>query len=196
MLTGGTPAPRQDRDGLNSRLTACRETLALLVLAIGEQRGIMDGLVQAQSAIVNSERKAGHIKAAQGIKTALAGLRDAMQAEQHLRAEIEAGGYQCSLEPLERGDLIFVDTESTISKFNKDVHGYLMQAETESKKQVTVHLLTAHGDNLPGDVVVLAGFEAAALIRNGRAELTTAKPSRTPRPAVTSNGQTMAAALS
>ena len=107
MMKGGTPAPRQDHDGLRVRLAACRESLALLVLAIGEQRGIMAALVSAQSAVINADRKASHIKAAQGIKTALDGLRDAMQAEHGLRAEIEAGGYQCSLEPLARPELTF-----------------------------------------------------------------------------------------
>jgi len=45
-------------------------------------------------------------------------------------------------------------------------------------------------------VLALAGFEAAALIRHGRAELTTAKPSRVTRPVRESYGQTMATALS
>jgi len=196
MLTGGTPAPRQDRDGLGFRLTECRERLALLGAAIAEQRGIMAGLVSAQSAIANIDAKQGHIKAAERIQSALAGLRDAMQLEQSIRAELAAGGYRCSIEPLVRPELNFSDSESTISKYSKDVTGYLVQGETESKKQVTVHLLTAHGDSQPGDVLALAGFEAAALIRHGRAELTTAKPSRVTRPVRESYGQTMATALS
>ena len=53
LITGDQPAPRQDRDGLNSRLTACRETLALLTQAIREQRDILAGLVGAQSAVIN-----------------------------------------------------------------------------------------------------------------------------------------------
>lgn len=178
MLTGGTPAPRQDRTGLQQRLDACRESLALLAQAIGEQRQVMAALVQAQSAIVNSERKADHIKAAKDIQSALAGLRDAMRAEQAIRAEIAAGGYQCSLEAMERGELIFADSEAVISKFAKDVNGYLVQADTEGKKQVTVHLLIDHESGAVGDVVTLPGHQAAALVRHGRAELTDAKPSK------------------
>jgi len=196
LLNGGTPAPRQDRAGLQVRLDACRESLAVLGQAISEQRNVMQGIASTQSAVVNAERKADHIKAAERIQSALAGLRDAMQLEQSIRAELAAGGYRCSIEPLVRPELNFSDSESTISKYSKDVTGYLVQGETESKKQVTVHLLTAHGDSQPGDVLALAGFEAAALIRHGRAELTTAKPSRVTRPVRESYGQTMATALS
>lgn len=196
MLKNGTPAPRLDHGGLNSRLTTCRESLALLAAAIAEQRGIIAGLIQAQSAIVNSERKASHIEAAQAIKTALAGLRAALEAEQNLRAEIAAAGYQCSLEPMARPALDFSDTQATISQFARDVDHYLMVAELTASKSVNVRMLTASGDNLPGDVVALPGHAAAALVRNGRAEPTRDKPSRAPRPVRESYGQTMANALS
>lgn len=196
MLKNGTPAPRLDHGGLNSRLTTCRESLALLAAAIAEQRGIIAGLIQAQSAIVNSGRKASHIEAAQAIKTALAGLRAALEAEQGLRAEIAAGGYQCSLEPLARPELNFDDAQATISRFARDVDHFLMVAELTASKSVNVRLLTASGDNLPGDVVALPGHAAAALVRIGHAELTRDKPSRTPRPVRESIGQTMANALS
>jgi hypothetical protein len=195
MLTGGTPAPRQDHEGLRVRLAACRATLALLVLAIGEQRGIMTGLVQAQSAVINADRKAGHIKAAQGIRTALTGLRDAMQAEQGLRAEIEAGGYACTLESLARPELNFDDSQATITRFARDVDSYLLLDELAAAKSVNVRLLFAKGDSLPGDVVTMTGLEAAAQLRIGHAEQTRDKPSRVTRPVVTSYGMTMATAL-
>ncbi len=188
MLTGGTPAPRQDRDGLYSRLTTCRETLALLTAAIAEQRGIMAGLVQAQSAVINAEAKQGHIKAAERIKSALAGLRDALQTEQGLRDEIAAGGYQCSLEVLQRPELSFADSQATISRFARDVDTYMMTNELTATKSVNVRLLFATDDSLPGDVLELTGAEAAALVRVGHAEQTRDKPSRVTRPVITNHG--------
>ena len=196
MLSGGTPAPRQDHAGLLVRLTACRESLALLVQAITEQRGIMAGLVQAQSAIVNSERKTDHTKAAQGMKTALSGLRAALDAEQALRAEIADSGYQCSLEPLARHELNFDDSQATIARYSRDIDAYLSAHELSASKSVNVRLLCAKGDALPGDVVAMAGPEAAALVRIGHAEVTRDKPSRVTRPLRESHGQTMANALS
>ena len=196
MLTGGTPAPRQDRAGLQVRLDACRESLALLGQAITEQRQVMSGLVGAQSATVNAAQREPHTKAAQGIKTALAGLRDAMQAEQGIRAEIAAGGYVCNLEPLERPELNFADSEATITRFARDIDSYLLHDELQGTKSVNVRLLFGTGDSLPGDVLTMTGQEAAALVRSGHAEQTRDKPSRVTRPVVTSYGQTMASALS
>jgi hypothetical protein len=196
MLTGGTPAPRQDYEGLQVRLAACRETLALLVQAIGEQRAVIAGLVQAQSAAINAERKADHIKATQGIKTALAGLCDAMQAEQALRAEIAAAGYQCTIEPMVRPELIFSDSQATISRFARDVETYLTLNELSGAKSVNVRLLFGTGGDMPGDVLTMTGHEAAALVRVGHAEQTRDKPSRVTRPLRESYGQTMATALS
>lgn len=188
MLTGGTPAPRQDRDGLNARLTACRETLALLGLAIVEQRDIMAALMHAQSAVINAEAKQGHIKAAERIKTALAGLREAMQTEQGLRDEIAAGGYQCNLEPLARPELNFDDSQATIARYARDVDTFLMVNELAATKSLNVRLLCGTGDNLPGDVVTMTGNEAAALVRIGHAEQTRDKPSRVTRPVRESYG--------
>lgn len=196
MLTGGTPAPRQDHDGLQIRLAACRETLALLVLAIGEQRAVMAGLVHGQSAVINAERKSDHIKAAQGIKTALAGLRAALDTERGLRAEIEAGGYQCNLEPLTRPELSFDDSQATVSRFARDVDAFLMVNELAAAKSVNVRLLYGTGGDMPGDVLTMTGIEAAALVRVGHAEVTRDKPSRVTRPVRESYGQTMATALS
>jgi len=195
MLMGGTPAPRQDRDGLSERLNACRETLALLALAIGEQRAIMGGIAGAQSALINGERKADHIKAAQGIKNALAGLRDAMQVEHSLRAEITGSGYQCSLEPLIHPELNFDDTQSAASRFAADAYSYLARHELGEQKSVNVRMLVGRGDGLSGDVITMTGIEAAALMRAGHAEQTRDKPSRVARPVVESYGMTMATAL-
>jgi len=196
MLGGGTPAPRQDHAGMLARLAACRESLALLTLAIAEQRDIMAGLIQAQSAVINADRKADHIKAAQGIKTALAGLRAALEAEYRLRAEIGAGGYQCTLEPLANPELNFGDAQATVSRFGRDVDSFLMVHEIGAAKSVNVRLLCAKGDNLPGDVLAVPGHEAAALIRIRHAEVTRDKPSRVTRPVRESYGVTMANALS
>lgn len=196
MLMGGTPAPRLGREGLQARLSACRDRLALLGEAIGEQRGILAALVQAESAVINADRKASHIKAAKGIQSALAGLRDALQAEQGLRAEIAAGGYRCSLEPLARPELNFADSQAAISRYARDVDAYLNTHDLSASKSVNVRLLCAKGDSLPGDVLTMTGPEAAALVRVGHAELTRDKPSRVARPVRESYGQTMADALS
>ena len=188
MLTGQQAPARQDLNGLNIRLGAVRENLALLGEAIGEQRGIMAGLMQAQSAVINADAKQGHIKAAQGIKSALAGLRDAMQAEQSIRAEIAAGGYQCSLEPLERPELSFADSQSTVNRFVTDVNAYLTLHELRETKAVNIRLLCEKGDGLPGDVLTMTGIEAAALVRIGHGEQTGDKPSRVARPVRESYG--------
>lgn len=188
MLTGGTPALRQDHDGLHLQLSACREKLVLLGDAIKEQREVMAGLLNAQSAIVNSEAKPGHIKAAERIKTALAGLRDAMQAEQSLRAEIATGGYRCSLEPLERPELNFADSQAAIARFAREVDTFLMVNELAAIKTLNVRLLFGTGDDLPGDVLTMTGIEAAALVRIGHAEQTRDKPGRVKRPVRESYG--------
>ena len=119
-----------------------------------------------------------------------------MQAEQGIRAEIAAGGYVCNLEPLERPELNFADSEATITRFARDIDSYLLHDELQGTKTVNVRLLFGTGDSLPGDVVTLTGHEAAALVRIGHAEQTRDKPSRVTRPVVTSYGQTMASALS
>src|ERR1035437_375641 len=117
MLNGGTPAPRADIAGLTTRLNECRAKMVLLNEAIDELRSATGELVSAQSAIVNADAKAGHIKAVQGIKTALTGLRDAMGAEQALRAGIDAAGYRCTIEALENPELAFSDPNSTAARF-------------------------------------------------------------------------------
>lgn len=181
MLKGGVPAPRQDHEGLMQRLADSRAKLSLLALAIAEQRGIMAGLVQAQGAIVNAGAKQAHVQAATAIRTALAGLRVAMDTESALRAEIAEAGYQCSLEPLASPELCFAESESTISKFAGEVEGYLNFDAMVNTKSVTVRLLLAKGGGQPGDVVTLPGAEAASLVRHGWGEVTTATPSRAKR---------------
>lgn len=188
MLTGSTPAPRQDLAGLNSRLADVREKLALLEQAIQEQRTAITGLVGAQSAVVNGERKADHIKSAARIKAALAGLRESLEAEQSLRAEIGAAGYLCSLEPLARPELNFEDSQATISRYLRDVDAYVMLNELAAIKTVNVRLLFGTGDDLPGDVLTMTGIEAAALVRIGHAEPTRDKPGRVARPVRESYG--------
>jgi len=180
MLTGGTPAPRQDHAGLQGRLNECREKVELLALAIGEQRGAIAGLVQAHSAVINAEAKQGHIKAAERIKTALAGLRVALEAEQSIRAEIGAAGYLCTLEPIESHSMNFADSQSEIGRFTREANAYLMRCEIESKKTVTVRLLLDCAAGGADDVLSLPGVEAAALVHRAHAEVTDDKPGRKP----------------
>lgn len=180
-LLGGQQAPaRQDTAGLQGRLDQCREKVALLALAITEQRQLMRAIVSTQSAIVNSEAKQAHVKAVSGIQSALAGLNAAMKAEHTIRAAIDAGGYQCNLEPIESHSMNFADDQSEIGRFTRDVNAYLMRCEIESKKTVTVRLLLDCAAGGAGDVVNLTGTEAAALVHRAHAEVTTDKPGRKP----------------
>jgi len=197
MLGGGAPAPRTDLEGLSARLTACRASLALLSDAIGEQRDIIAGLVSEQSAGINAERKASHIDATRGIRTALAGLRAALEVEQGLRDGITAAGYQCSLEPMACPELSFADAQSSIFRFAHDVDVFLTAHELSATKTMNVRLLFGTGvDSLPGDVVTVTGIEAARLVRFGRAEPTRDRPHRVARPVRESFGVAMAEAFS
>lgn len=195
VLNGTAPSQRQDTAGLHSRLAEVNDSMALLGAAISEQRDAMTGLVGEQSAVVNAAAKPAHLKAAQAVKAALAGLSDAMQAEQSLRDEITAAGYQCTLEPLVRPELTFSDSQSVVSRFKTDVESYLTLNELAGAKSVNVRLLFGAGDAMPGDVLTLSGPEAAALVRVGHAEVTTAKPSRVNRPVLESYGQSISNAF-
>ncbi len=181
LLTGQAAPVRNDIAGLQARHAECMGKLALLGQAIGEQRDILARLVSAQSATANAERKADHIKAVERIKPALAGLRAALEAEQAIRAEIGAAGYSCTLEPIESYALNFLDPDSYVGRFERDVSAYLLRCEIQSKKTVNVHLLTDHHTyGRCGDVVTLPGSVAADLVNQGQAELTTDKPGRKP----------------
>lgn len=180
-LLGGQQAPaRQDLDGLRARLTACRETLALLGEAIAEQQQAIGAIVGAHSFIVNSEARQGHIKGAERIKTALAGLRTALEEEQAIRAEIGDAGYSCTLEPIESYALNFLDPDSYVGRFERDVSAYLLRCEIQSKKTVNVRVLCACNAGAVGDVLALPGIEAAQLVHTGQAELTDSQPRRKP----------------
>lgn len=192
MLSGTAPAQRQDTAGLNARLAVVGESLVLLADAMAEQRQAIRDLVAAHGAVVNSEAKQGHLKAVSVIKTALAGLAEAMQAEQALRDEIEAAGYACSLESMTHYELNFDDTESMVTRFAKRVGDYLALNALAGEKAVNILVLAGE---MIGDVLTVTGQEAAARLRAGQAEVTSAKPSRTVRPLDAVRGQSMATAL-
>jgi hypothetical protein len=197
LLAGGTPALRQDSEGLHLRLAGCREKRGLLVKAIEEQRAVIAGLVQAQSVIVNVERNGDHVKAAQGIKTALAGLRAALDVGRCLRGEIEAAGYRCTLQPLTNSELDFKDSQSTIARFKAEVDNYLVVAELSAAKSLNIRLLYETSVGAVNDVLIMNGPEAAALVGRGHGEVTTAKPNRASRPQAGGlRGTSMANALS
>lgn len=191
MLTGA-PAQRQDTAGLNARLSAVRESLVLLGDAMTEQHQAIRELAAAHGAVVNSEAKQGHLKAVSVIKTALAGLAEAMQAEQALRDEIEAAGYACSLESMTHPEINFNDTESVATRFVKRVGDYLALNVLAGEKVVNIRVLAGAQS---GDVLTVTGQEAAVRVRAGHAEVTSAKPSRTARPLDAVRGQSMANAF-
>lgn len=192
LLSGTAPAQRQDTAGLNARLSAVRESLVLLADAMTEQYQAIRELVAAHGAVVNSEAKQGHLKAVSVIKTALAGLAEAMQAEQALRDEIEAAGYACSLESMTHPELNFNDTESTATRFAKRVGDYLALNALAGEKVANIRVLAGAQ---AGDVLTVTGQEAAVRVRAGHAEVTSAKPSRTARPLDAVRGQSMANAF-
>ena len=111
-----------------------------------------------------------------------------MEVEHALRAEIEDGGYECSLQPMARPELNFNDTESLAYRYSREVNSYLDTYELSAAKSVNVRLLFATGEDLPGDVVTMTGPEAAERVRLGHAEQTTAKPAKVARPVLHSYG--------
>lgn len=181
MLTGQTPAARQDRDGLALRLVDCRERMALLTLAEQEQAVVLAALVDAQSVTVNAAARPAHVKAVEGIHAALSTLRAAVEGERAIRAGIEQRGYTCTLPAIVHADLTFSDSQSMVSRFAKDVRTFLHVSELIESKSVNVRVLVATADHHPGDVVTLTGAQAAALVQQGHAEQTTSKPVRVTR---------------
>jgi hypothetical protein len=188
LLTGQT-TPAEDIATLNRELAAIRSKKAVLLQAIDEQRSVIKSVISAQSASVNSEAKQSHIDRVEGIQTALKTLDKAMQAEHQLRAEIDATGCACTLEAMTHYELNFDDTESTVTRFAKRVSDYLVFNEIAGAKSVNIRMLA--GADV-GDVLTVSGAEAAACLRSGRCELTTAKVGRATKPDGAVRGLSMA----
>ncbi|MDO9278283.1 MAG: hypothetical protein Q7U05_06940 [Polaromonas sp.] len=191
FMTGQT-APAEDVATLNRELATIRSKKAVLLQAIDEQRHAIKAVVSSQSAIVNAEAKQSHIDRVEGIQTELKALHKAQQAEHQLRAEIEAAGFTCSLEAMTDYEMNFTDTESAVTRFAKRVSEYLVFNEIASAKSVNVRMLS--GADV-GDVLSVAGAEAAARLRAGHAELTKDKATRTTRPDGAVRGQSLATAF-
>ena len=149
----------------NTRYTEAQNTLAEL------------------SAAVNAQAQPAHTKSLQGVADALEGLRAALAAEAAVRGSIEAAGYRCSLEAVTEPELNFADTESAASRLLCDVGRRLEVERLRTGGAVNVRLLvdgTGFGDG--GDVVKLAGPDAAHVVGLGHGEATQAKPGKAPRP--------------
>ena len=160
FMTGQT-SPVEDVATVNRGLASIRAKKAVLTAAIDEQRHAIKAVVSSQSAIANAEAKQAHIGRIEDIQTALKSLFKAMQAEQHLRAEIDATGCACTLEAMTHYELNFDDTESMVARFAKRVDDLLTlnalagQAEMTTAKPSRVSRLldaargqsmaTAHG---------------------------------------------------
>ena len=184
-LLRGEPAQRTDSTGLNRELAQVRERLDTLRPAIEAQRAAVAALVAELSAAVCAEAQPGHAKAVQGVADALVSLRAALAAEAAVRAGIEAAGYQCSLEAVAEPELSFADTESAASRLLRDVTRRLAVERLRAGGPVNIRLLvdgTGFGDL--GDVVRLAGADAAHVVALGYGEPTQAKPSKAPRTVV------------
>lgn len=190
LLTGQS-TPAEDVATLNRELAAIRSKKAVLLQAIGEQRSVIKSVISAQSASVNAEAKQSHIDRVEGIQTALVTLNKAMQAEQHLRAEIDATGCACTLEAMAHYELNFDDTESVVTRFAKRVDDYLLFNEIAGAKSVNIRMLA--GANV-GDVLTVSGPDAAVRLRSGLAELTKDKATRATKPDGAVRGLSMATA--
>lgn len=187
----GQSTPAADASTLNRELAAIRSKKAVLLQAIDEQRSVIKSVISAQSASINSESKQSHIDRVEGIQTALVALNKAMQAEQHLRAEIDATGCRCTLEAMTHPELNFDDTESVVARFAKRVDDHLMLNALAGEKSVNVRMLA--GENV-GDVQTVSGPDAVVRLRSGLAELTKDKATRTTKPDGAVRGQSMATA--
>ena len=182
-LLRGEAAQRTDNTGLNRELAQVRERLDVLRPAIEQQRAVVAAVLAELSAAVNAQAQPAHTKAAQGVVDALEGLRAALAAEAAVRGSIEAAGYQCSLEAVAEPELNFADTQSAASRLLGDVARRLLVERLRAGGPVNVRLLVdgmGFGDG--GDVVKLAGPDAAHVVGLGHGEQTQAKPSKTPRP--------------
>ena len=182
-LLRGEPAQRNDSTGLNRELAQVRERLDTLRPAVEAQRAVVATVQSELSAAANAEAQPTHSKAVQAVADALVVLRAALAAEAAVRAGIEAAGYQCSLEAVAEPELSFADSESAASRLLRDVTRRLEVERLRAGGPVNVRLLvdgTGFGDG--GDVVKLAGPDAAHVVGLGHGEHTQAKPSKTPRP--------------
>lgn len=182
-LLRGEPAQRNDSTGLNRELAQVRERLDTLRPAVEAQRAVVATVQSELSAAANAEAQPTHTKAVQGVADALVVLRGALAAEAAVRAGIEAAGYQCSLEAVAEPELNVADTESAASRLLRDVTRCLEMQRLRTAGPVNIRLLvdgTGFGDG--GDVVRLAGADAAHVVALGHGEPTQAKPSKAPRP--------------
>ena len=182
-LLRGEAAQRTDNTGLNRELAQVRERLDVLRPAIEQQRAVVATVQSELSAAVNAHAQQAHTKSLQGVSDALEGLRAALAAEAAVRAGIEAAGYRCSLEAVAEPELNFADTQSAVSRLLRDVGRSLEVQRLRTGGPVNVRLLvdgTGFGDG--GDVVRLAGADAAHVVAMGHGEPTQAKPSKAPRP--------------
>lgn len=184
-LLRGEPAQRNDSTGLNRELAQVRERLDTLRPAVEAQRAVVATLSAELSAAVCAEAQPTHTKAVQGVADALEGLRAALNAEAAVRAGIEAAGYQCSLEAVAEPELNFADTESAVSRLLRDVGRRLEVQRLRTAGPVNIRLLVdGSGFGDCGDVVRLAGADAAHVVALGHGEPTQAKPSKAPRTVV------------
>ena len=182
-LLRGEPAQRNDSTGLNRELAQVRERLDTLRPAVEAQRAVVATVQSELSAAANAEAQPTHTKAVQGVADALESLRAALAAEAAVRGSIEAAGYRCSLEAVAEPELSFADTQSAASRLLRDVTRRVEAQRLRAGGPVNVRLLvdgTGFGDG--GDVVKLAGPDAAHVVGLGHGEQTQAKPSKTPRP--------------
>ncbi len=181
-LLRGEPAQRNDSTGLNRELAQVRERMDTLRPAVEAQRAAVAALVAELSAAANAQAQPAHAKAVQGVSDALEGLRAALAAEAAVRAGIVAAGYQCCLEAVAEPELNFADTESAASRLLRDVTRRLEVERLRAGGPVNVRLLvdgTGFGDG--GDVVKLAGPDAAHVVALGHGEHTAAKLGKLPR---------------
>ena len=165
----------------NRELATVRERMDTLRPAIEQQRAVVATVQSELSAAVNAHAQQAHTKSLQGVADALEGLRAALAAEAAVRGSIEAAGYRCSLEA--EPELSFADTQSAACRLLRDVTRRLEVERLRTGGPVNIRLLVdGSGFGDLGDVVRLAGADAAHVVALGHGEPTQAKPSKAPRP--------------
>lgn len=182
-LLRGEPAQRTDMTGLNRELAQVRERLDVLRPAIEQQRAVVAVVQTELSAAANAQAQPAHAKAVQGVADALVSLRAALDAEAAVRGSIEAAGFVCSLPALQHPQVNFADSQTPVARLLADALHHKEVQDVANADGLNVRLLVAvAGRGECGDVVRMQGPDAAALVRLGHAERTSAKPSKAPRP--------------
>ncbi|CAN5390161.1 hypothetical protein BH11PSE11_BH11PSE11_12270 [soil metagenome] len=186
MIRGLAPA----RNALSVLQTDYAESMSkttLLTQAIDEQRRTLYLITGEASAAESAKHKAEHARAVRNIADALKAVDAALEVEEGIRSAINQAGYRCILQSFEMPNFGRLNRpESLIAMHYRAAIDYATDHEDDASGKLdqpaTVRLLV----DMPSfggaaDVVNLDGRTARQLVRAGRAEPTSDKPSRVAR---------------